>query len=167
MGPARPTSFPHRAVVVSVLSLAFLSRQLEIGLMKHATLSEICVNTGCGFHLQPVPAEADHTFLSSVPPPRSACLLLVHSPSSTTNLHLLSLWNSAPPPIHVCSAPTHALSPYTSSGAPFMRQSENKWWSAVQRVGSFSSLNMDDWSQPEGKCVSQTVVLPTRAPGWC
>lgn len=100
----QPSTSPHRARVVCSLSLAFLSRPVEIGLMKHATLSEICLNTDCGIHLQLVPAEADHrclahTFLSSVPPPCStACLLLLRPPSSTTNLHLLSMWNSPAPP---------------------------------------------------------------------
>lgn len=70
------TSSPHRAAVVCGLSMAFLSRPVEIGLMKCSTLSESCLNIGCGIHLQLVPTEADHrtsayTFDSSVPPPHS------------------------------------------------------------------------------------------------
>lgn len=42
------------------LILAFLSRPVEIGLMKCSTLSESCLNIGCGIHLQLIPTEADH-----------------------------------------------------------------------------------------------------------
>ncbi|KAK9542676.1 hypothetical protein VZT92_000517 [Zoarces viviparus] len=80
------TTSPHRAVVVSDLSLDFLSRPVEMGLMKRSTLSESCLNIGCGIHLQLVPAEADHhtstyTFVLCIPPlafPYTACQLFLH-----------------------------------------------------------------------------------------
>lgn len=106
-----------------------------------------------------------HTFLFVCPAPSLQAPALPDLLSSTGNL---SLWNSLTPlSTHVRSALTHALFVFTNSEAPLMRQSVNKWWSAVQRVGSVTSLNMDAWIQPRGKCVSETAALPTRAPGRC
>lgn len=42
-------------------------------------------------------------------------------------------------------------------------KTQNKWWSAVQLVGSSSFLSMDDWTEPEGKCVSEAAVLPNES----
>lgn len=145
---------------------AFLSRPVEIGLMKRWTLSDHCQQHS--FLL--VPPEVDHHtsadtfFFSSVLPPFlpltniihyifcvTACLLFLHSPFSTlTYTHCHS--GILPPNISFCS---YASAPSFHGKAPFMRQLLNKWWSAVQRVGLSSSVNMDGrLSQRENVWVS-------------
>lgn len=64
---------PSQGSAVCGLTLAFLSRLVEMGLMKCSLLSDSCLNIHCGIHLQLVPAEADHhtsvyTLVSYRPP---------------------------------------------------------------------------------------------------
>lgn len=95
------------------------------------------------------------------------CGILTPPQLPTPHLPLWSLFSSLPP-LHLS----------VSEEASFMRQSENKnkWWSIVQRVGSSSFVNMDDWAQPRwgNVCVSSSsnsgrwAARPAnRAPGRC
>lgn len=120
--PALWPAPPHRAVVVWGLQLAFLSRPVEIGLMKCWTLSECRLNVGCGIHLQLIAAEADHhtsehTFVSFRHPLTAAYLLFLHPPSTNTDSHSLSLWNSSFPThlfdLHACALSIHGEAPFT------------------------------------------------------
>lgn len=121
-------------------------------------LSESCQNDSYSIHLQllmqtitPLHAPLFLPPTPSLPFPSTAYIPSLHPLSSHTNLHSLSLWNSSSPTRLFC---THACAVSFHGEAPFTRQSQNKWWSAVQNVGSSSSVNMDDWTQAEGKCVS-------------
>lgn len=151
------SSSSARTSILWGLRLEFLSEPLEIGLIKCLTLSEYWLQHPSSTHSRwsrPSHLYIHLCFLCPKPsPPFSsiACLPFLHPPISYTKLHSLSLWNS--------SSPTHLAFPRACAlsfqgGASFTRQSKNKWWSAVQRVGSSSSVNMADWTQAEGKYAS-------------
>lgn len=124
--------------------------------MKCSMLSESCVNVGRGIHLQLAPAQADHDtsaygttlllpshLLLSLPPYALHRRPLTYS----VTMEFFPLTPTSRPCTRAC-----ATSFQRRSTIYEMVSEKKKRWSAVQRVGSSGSVNMDDWTQPEGKC---------------